>query len=60
MARSGLFYTRIMDDILVLSPTRWKLRKAVKAINEVPGSLRMEKTRKRPSLIAGSTVNGWT
>ncbi len=32
-----------MDDILVLSPTRWKLRKAVKAVNEVLGSLRMEK-----------------
>ncbi len=32
-----------MDDILVLSPTRWKPRKAVKAINEVLGSLRMEK-----------------
>ncbi len=43
MSNSGLFYVRFMDDILVLSPTRWKLRKAVKAINEVPGSLRMEK-----------------
>ncbi len=27
--KSGLFYVRFMDDILVLSPTRWKLRKAV-------------------------------
>ena len=43
MARSGLFYLRFMDDILVLAPTRWKLRKAVKAVNEVLGSLRMEK-----------------
>ncbi len=59
MSNSGLFYVRFMDDILVLSPTRWKLRKAVKAINEVPGSLRMEKTRKRPSLIAGSTAKSW-
>ncbi len=32
-----------MDDILVLSPTRWKLRKAVKAVNQVPGSLNLEK-----------------
>ncbi len=24
----GLFYVRFMDDILVLSPTRWKLRRA--------------------------------
>ena len=43
MARSGPFYLRIMDDILVLAPTRWKLRKAVKAVNEVLGSLRLEK-----------------
>ena len=43
MARSGLFYSRFMDDILVLAPTRWRLRKAVKAVNEVLGSLRMEK-----------------
>ncbi len=36
MARSGQFYMRFMDDILVLAPTRWRLRKAV---NEVLGSL---------------------
>ncbi len=43
MARSGLFYIRFMDDILVLASTRWRLRKAIKAVNEVLGSLRMEK-----------------
>ena len=43
MAWSGLFYVRFMDDILVLSPTRWKLRKAVKAVNQVLGSLNLEK-----------------
>ena len=32
-----------MDDVLVLAPTRWKLRRAVKAVNEVLGSLRLEK-----------------
>jgi hypothetical protein len=56
MARSGLFYIRFMDDILVLAPTRWRLRKAVKAVNEVLGSLRMKNTRKRPSLIAGNRL----
>ena len=30
-------------DILVLAPTRWKLRRAVKAVNEALGSLRLEK-----------------
>ena len=43
MARSGLFYVRFMDDILVLAPTRWRLRRAVKAVNEVLGSLQLEK-----------------
>ena len=32
-----------MDDILVLAPTRWKLRRAVKVVNEVLRSLRLEK-----------------
>ncbi len=39
MERSELFYVRFMDDILVLAPTRWKIRKAVKAVNQVLGSL---------------------
>ena len=43
MAKSGLFYVRFMDDILVLSPTRWKLRNAVKVVNHVLGSLNLEK-----------------
>ena len=43
MARTGLFYVRFMDDILVLAPTRWKLRHAVKAVNQVLGSLRLDK-----------------
>ncbi len=43
MARSGLFYVRFMDDILVLSPTRWKLRKAVKVVNQALRSLNLEK-----------------
>ncbi len=43
MPKSGLFYVRYMNVILVLAPTRRRLRKAVKAVNEVLGSLRIEK-----------------
>ncbi len=43
MARSGLFYVRFMDDILVLSPTRWKIRKVVKVVNGMLGPLGLEK-----------------
>ena len=43
MEKSGLISVRFMDGILVLSPTRWKLRKAVKAVNQALGSLNLEK-----------------
>ncbi len=43
MAGSGLFYIRFQDDILALAPTRWKLRRAVKAINGVLERLGLEK-----------------
>ena len=39
----GLFYIRFMDDILVLAPTRWKLRAAVKVVNQVLSSLKLDK-----------------
>ena len=34
-----LFYLRYMDDILVLAPTRWKLRSAVKAVRQALSAL---------------------
>jgi RNA-directed DNA polymerase len=43
MTMTGLFYIRFMDDILVLAPTRWKLRRAIRAVNEILGSLGLEK-----------------
>ena len=43
MTRLGLFYVRFMDDILVLAPTRWKLRKAVAVVNRGLGALGLAK-----------------
>ena len=43
LERTGLFYVRFMDDILVLAPTRWKLRRAVQVLNRVLSSLKLEK-----------------
>jgi hypothetical protein len=37
--RLGLFWVRFQDDILVLAPTWWKLRSAVKVLNPVLASL---------------------
>ena len=34
MAQRRWWYVRYMDDILVLAPTRWKLRKAVTILNQ--------------------------
>lgn len=42
MAELGCFYVRFMDDWVVLAPTRWRLRKAIKAVNEVMADLRVE------------------
>ena len=42
-AKLRLFYIRFMDDILILAPTRWQLRGAVKVVNETLGTLSLEK-----------------
>lgn len=43
MERTGLFYARFMDDWVVIAPTRWKLRDAVRIVNETLNMLRVEK-----------------
>nr|WP_206755203.1 reverse transcriptase domain-containing protein [Nodosilinea sp. FACHB-141] len=42
MAELGCFYVRFMNDWVVLAPTRWRLRKVIKAVNEVMADLRVE------------------
>jgi RNA-directed DNA polymerase len=41
--QDGLYYVRYMDDILIFAPTRWKLRRAVKRLNETFTALKLEK-----------------
>ena len=36
-------YFRYMDDILILASTRWKLRKAIKLVNQTFNELGQEK-----------------
>jgi hypothetical protein len=43
IARHDLFYVRFMDDILILAPTRWRLRRAVKTVNTGLAALGLEK-----------------
>ena len=43
LQRLGLFFARFMDDVLVLAPTRWKLRRAVQVLNRTLAGLHLEK-----------------
>jgi len=43
MERHDVRYIRFMDDLLILSRTRWKLKRAVKAMNSILGRYGMEK-----------------
>jgi hypothetical protein len=42
MAKTGLIYARFMDDWVVLAPTRWKLRAAVRIVNRTLDELHVE------------------
>ena len=42
MEALGLPYFRFMDDWVILAPTRWKLRKAVRIVNETLDELKVE------------------
>ena len=43
LERLGLFAVRSMDDLLVLAPTRWKLRQAVKVVHQGLAARRLDK-----------------
>jgi RNA-directed DNA polymerase len=43
MEQLGLFYLRYMDDIVVLAPSHWKLRRAVRVVNQTLNGLGLEK-----------------
>jgi hypothetical protein len=41
MAKTGLFYARFMDDWVVLAPTHWKLRAAIRLVNQALAALKV-------------------
>jgi len=43
MAKLDVKYIRYMDDILILAKTRWKLKKAIKVLNQTFDELKLEK-----------------
>jgi hypothetical protein len=43
LERTGLFFVRYMDDVVLLAPTRHKLRRAVRVLNQTFDALGLEK-----------------
>ena len=43
MERLDVKYVRYMDDILILAKTRWKLKKAIRVLNQTFDELKLEK-----------------
>ncbi|MEE9215522.1 MAG: reverse transcriptase domain-containing protein, partial [Thermodesulfobacteriota bacterium] len=43
MAKQDVKYIRYMDDILILAKTRWKLKKAIRVLNQTFDELKLEK-----------------
>lgn len=43
MEKLDVKYFRYMDDILILAPTRWKLKKAIRVLNQTFKKLKLEK-----------------
>jgi retron-type reverse transcriptase len=43
LAALGLFYARFMDDWVILAPSRWKLRKAIRTVNQGLAELKVSR-----------------
>jgi hypothetical protein len=50
-------YFRYLDDILILAPTRWKLKKPIKVLNQTFSELNLEKHPDKT--VLGRTEKGF-
>ena len=50
MTERRLFYVRYMDDILIMTKTRWQLRRAIRVLNETFNELKLEKAPNKTSI----------
>ncbi|MHC4216027.1 MAG: reverse transcriptase/maturase family protein, partial [Planctomycetota bacterium] len=57
MEKLDVKYFRYMDDILILAPTRWKLKKAIRVLNQTFNELRVE--RHPENSLIGRTERGF-
>ncbi|WP_252731868.1 reverse transcriptase domain-containing protein [Paraglaciecola arctica] len=57
MESKHVFYRRYMDDIIVLSSSRWKLRKAIKIVNQHFEKLQLKQHPDKTTI--GRITNGF-
>jgi hypothetical protein len=57
MEKLDVKYFRYMDDILILAPTRWKLKKAIRVLNRTFNELKLEKHPEKT--LIGRTERGF-
>jgi RNA-directed DNA polymerase len=57
MEDKPVFYRRYMDDIIILSPSRWKLRKAIKTVNQHFEKLKLKQHPDKTTI--GRITNGF-
>ena len=58
MEATGLFYARFMDDWVVLAPSRWKLRRAVRLVQQTLDELKVQ-THPQKTFV-GKTERGFS
>lgn len=58
LEQRGFCALRFMDDVLVLTPTRWKLRRAVRLVNEALAALGLAKAPNKTYI--GRIANGFS
>ncbi|WP_137297897.1 reverse transcriptase domain-containing protein [Psychromonas sp. SP041] len=57
MEGKALYYMRYMDDIIVLSPSRWKFRKAIKTVSQYFEKLKLKQHPNKTTI--GRIINGF-
>ena len=50
MTERRLYYVRYMDDILIMTKTRWQLRRAIRVLNRMFNELKLEKAPNKTSI----------
>jgi hypothetical protein len=53
MEETGLAYAPIMDDAVILAPTRWEVREAIRLVNQTLAELKLRQHPDKTFLATG-------